>query len=105
MPVDKASVQALKNILSEIDILISTSLWPNTTAGAMCVPMPQNRTPRCLELTRIAMVLTDDILTQDGINHYRKMAYARKTHAGGRPRKQTELIQTDRNSPDAPASR
>jgi hypothetical protein len=26
--------------------------------------MPQNRTPRCLELTRAALALTDDILEQ-----------------------------------------
>jgi hypothetical protein len=82
MPVDKASVQALKNILTEID----------------------------LELTRAALALTDDIMKQTrmapavvlghkggsatsqrhGIEHYRKMAAARKTHAGGRPRKQAE---------------
>ena len=74
--------------------------------------MPQNRTPRCRELTKAALALTDDILEQararmapavmlghkggsttsqrHGIEHYRKMAAARKTHAGGRPRKQPE---------------
>jgi hypothetical protein len=97
MPVDKASLQALKNILTEIDLLVSTSPQP----------MPQNRTPRCLELTKAALALTDDILKQvrtapavvlghkggsttsqrHGVEHYRKMAAARKTHAGGRPRK------------------
>jgi hypothetical protein len=100
MPVDKASVQALKNILTEIDLLVSTSPQP----------MPQNRTPRCLELTRAALALTDDILKQTrmapavvlghkggsatskryGVEHYRKMAAARQKHAGGRPRKQAE---------------
>ncbi len=102
MPVDKASLQALKNILTEIDLLVSTSPQP----------MPQNRTPRCRELTKAALALTDDILEQararmapavmlghkggsttsqrHGIEHYRKMAAARKTHAGGRPRKQAE---------------
>jgi hypothetical protein len=100
MPVDKASLQALKNILTEIDLLVSTSPQP----------MPQNRTPRCLELTRAALALTDDIMKQThmtpavvlghkggsttskrhGVEHYRKMAAARKTHAGGRPRKQAE---------------
>ena len=100
MPVDKASLQALKNILTEIDLIVSTS--PQS--------MPQNRTPRCLELTRSALALVDDILKQTrmapavvlghkggsttsqrhGIEHYRKMAAARKVHGGGRPRKQTE---------------
>jgi len=54
MPVDKASLQALKNILTEIDLLVSTSPQP----------MPQNRTPRCLELTKAALALTDEILKQ-----------------------------------------
>jgi hypothetical protein len=100
MPVDKASVQALKNILTEIDLLVSTSP----------LPMPQNRTPRCLELTKAALALTDDIMKQTrmapavvlghkggsttskrhGVEHYRKMAAARQTHGGGRPRKQVE---------------
>jgi len=100
MPTDRASIQALKNILTEIDTLVSTSPQP----------MPQNRTPRCLELTRAALALADDILKQTrmtpavvlghkggsatsqrhGAEHYRKMAAARKVHAGGRPRKQAE---------------
>jgi len=100
MPVDKRSLEALKNILTEIDLLVSTSPQP----------MPQNRTPRCLELTKAALALTDDIMKQvrmapavmlghkggsttsqrHGIEHYRKMAAARKVHAGGRPRKQAE---------------
>lgn len=98
MPIDKASLQALENILTEIDLLISTSPQP----------MPQNRTPRCMELTKAALALMDDVLKQTrsapavvlghkggsttskryGVEHYRKMAAARKTHAGGRPRKQ-----------------
>jgi len=100
MPVDKSSLQALKNTLTEIDTLVSTRPQP----------MPQNHTPRCLELTRTALALMDDIMKQirtapavvlgrkggtttsqrHGIEHYRKMAAARKTHAGGRPRKQVE---------------
>jgi hypothetical protein len=100
MPVDRASLQALRNILTEIDSLVSTSPQP----------MPQNRTPRCLELTKAALALTDDIIKRTrmapavvlghkggsatskrhGVEHYRMMAAARKTHAGGRPRKHTE---------------
>ncbi|MGA2737693.1 MAG: hypothetical protein ABSG65_09605 [Bryobacteraceae bacterium] len=93
-------MQALKNILTEIDLLVSTSPQP----------MPQNRTPRCLELTKAALALVEDVLKQTrtapaailghkggsttakrhGAEHYRLMAAARKTHAGGRPRKQAE---------------
>lgn len=98
MPVDKRSLEALKNILTEIDLLISTSP----------APLPQNRSPRCLELTHAAIALTEDIIKQTrmtpavvlghkggsvtskrhGAEHYRMMAAARKVHAGGRPRKQ-----------------
>ena len=50
MAFDKTSVQALKNIVTEVDRLISTT-----------EPMPENRTPRCKELLRAAMALVDDI--------------------------------------------
>jgi hypothetical protein len=53
MPTDRASLQALKNILSETDLLISTT-----------DPMPENRTPRCRELLRAAIALADDLLKQ-----------------------------------------
>ncbi|HKS96746.1 MAG TPA: hypothetical protein VJV74_11540, partial [Terriglobia bacterium] len=51
MPTDRASLQALKNLLSETDLLISTT-----------DPLPENRTPRCRELLRAALALTDDLM-------------------------------------------
>jgi hypothetical protein len=53
MPSDRSSIQALKNIISEVDLLISTT-----------APMPENRTPRCRELLRTAAALADDLLRQ-----------------------------------------
>jgi len=47
---DRASIEALKNILSEIELLISTTTL-----------MPENRTPRCLELLKTASALADDL--------------------------------------------
>jgi len=94
---NQASIEALKNLISETDLIIST-----TTS------LPENRTPRCRELLAAALALADDLKNQGrtkpaailgrkggsatsrrhGIEHYRMMAASRKTHAGGRPRKQ-----------------
>jgi hypothetical protein len=99
MPTDRSSLQALKNMLEEIDLLISTT-----------VPLPENRTPRCLELLRTSQALTADLVKQArmpaasamghiggsatasryGSEHFRALAGKRKVRAGGRPRKQTE---------------
>ena len=95
MPSDRASIQALKNIISEVDLLISTT-----------EPLPQKRTPRCRELLRAALSLADDLLNQSkltpaaimgrkggavmaqrGPDYFRQLAAKRKTRAGGRPRK------------------
>jgi|ERR1039458_2799244 hypothetical protein len=95
MPSDRASLQALKNLLSETNILISTT-----------EPLPENRTSRCLELLRAALALADDLLKQSGrpaaaimghkggsvtakrgSEYFRQLAAKRKTQAGGRPRK------------------
>lgn len=96
MPSDRKSLEALQSVLSEIELLIATT-----------DPLPENRTPCCLDLLRTAQALTDDLLKQQrmpaavvmghkggkatskrhGAEHYRAMAAARKTHAGGRPRK------------------
>ena len=71
---------------------------------------PQNRTAHCRENLRAALALADDLLKQQrmtpaavlghiggsvtsrklGVEHYRKMAAARKTRGGGRPRKEAE---------------
>jgi hypothetical protein len=51
MTADRASLNALKNMISEVELLISTT-----------EPMPENRTARSLELLRAAKALTDDLL-------------------------------------------
>src|ERR1039457_2396883 len=99
MPSDRASLQALKNLLTETDLLIST-----------IAPLPENRTPRALELLRAALALTDDLLKQTGetaaaimghkggsstlaklgSDHFRQLAARRKTRAGGRPRTKSQ---------------
>lgn len=92
---DPTEPQALKNILSEVDLILSTT-----------IPLPENRTARCQELLAAAMALADDLAKQQGASaavlghkggsatarrhgskHYRQMAAMRKTHGGGRPRK------------------
>jgi hypothetical protein len=95
---NQATIQALKNMLSETDLILSTT-----------TPFPENRTPRCRELLSAALALADDLLKQGnvapavalghkggsttsrrhGAEHYRQMAAARKVHAGGRPRKES----------------
>jgi hypothetical protein len=92
----RTQLQALKNLLSETDLILSTT-----------TPLPENRTPRCRELLTAALALADDLLKQDrikpaavlghkggsttsrrhGPEHYRQMAAMRKTRSGGRPRK------------------
>src|ERR1017187_2475747 len=96
---NRASLEALKNMLSETDLLLSTT-----------TPLPENRTPRCRELLSDALALADDLLKQGqvapavamghkggsttarrhGAEHYRMMSAARKTHSGGRPRKEAK---------------
>jgi hypothetical protein len=55
MQPDLDSLQALKNMIEQIDLLISTT-----------VPLPENRTPRCQELLRAATAITEDLLAQTG---------------------------------------
>lgn len=55
MQLDRESIQALKNIIEQIELLISTT-----------VPLPENRTLRCQELLRAALALTDDLLIESG---------------------------------------
>ena len=96
MPTGRASLQALKNLLTETNLLISTT-----------EPLPENRTPRTLELLRASLALTDDLLKQTGKpaaaimghkggtataatrgpEYFRQLAGMRKTRAGGRPKK------------------
>src|SRR5437868_806001 len=97
MPSDRNSIQALKNLISETDLILSTT-----------DPLPENRTPRCRELLRAALALTDDLLQSAkgsspaavlgskggsatarklGADHFRQLAAKRKTRSDGRPRK------------------
>jgi uncharacterized protein (DUF2252 family) len=90
------SIEALKNMLSEVDLILSTT-----------EALPRNRTPRCRELLGAALALPDHLAKQQqgssaaalgskggsttaqrhGAEHYRMMAAARQTHGGGRPPK------------------
>ena len=58
MPFDRASVEALQNMIAEIETIISTT-----------EPMPENRTERCLELLRAAKALTADLARQPSRTH------------------------------------
>jgi len=46
MPTDRTSIEALLNMLAQIETLISTT-----------TPMPENRSARCLELLKAAKAL------------------------------------------------
>jgi hypothetical protein len=99
MPSDRSSLIALRDLIADTDLTLET------------IPdLPQNRTAHCRENLRAALALADDLIKQrrknaaevlghkggavtakrHGAEHYRKMAEARKTHGGGRPRKQAE---------------
>ncbi|MGO9096990.1 MAG: hypothetical protein ACLQGV_17425 [Bryobacteraceae bacterium] len=98
MPSDRSSLLALRDLIADTDLTLET------------IPeLPQNRTAHCRENLRAALALAEDLIKQQrmtpaavlghkggsttsrrlGPEHYRKMAAARKTRAGGRPRKQS----------------
>jgi hypothetical protein len=99
MPTDRASLITLRDLIADTDLTLETI--PN---------LPQNRTAHCRENLQAALALADDLLKQQrmtaaavlgrkggsstarklGVDHYRRMAAARKTHGGGRPRKQVD---------------
>jgi hypothetical protein len=93
----RKELAALKNLLSEADLILSTT------------ELPQGRAVRCREILRSAVALTDDLLKQAkmpaaavlgakggsqtakrGSDYFRQLAAKRKTRAGGRPRKEAE---------------
>ena len=97
MASNRTELTALKKLLSETDLILSTT------------ELPQNSTSRSRELLRTALALTDDLISQAklpaaavlgrkggtvtakrGSAYFRKLAARRKTHGGGRPRKDTE---------------
>ena len=96
MPVDRDSLQAVKNLISQAELAL----------GTKPLSIPASR-----ENLRAASAITDDLIKQAesktspaatlghkggsvtsqryGPEHYRQMAAKRKTRAGGRPKKQT----------------
>jgi hypothetical protein len=97
-PSGATELRALKNLISEVDLILSTTA------------LPQNRTARSRELLRAAVALTEDLIRQTttskaaallgskggsttakrGSEYFRQLAAKRKTRAGGRPRKKTQ---------------
>jgi hypothetical protein len=88
----------LKRLIAEADLILATT-----------PPLPENRTARCRELLGTALALADDLLKQTklpaaailgkkggsvtakrGSDYFRKLAARRKTHGGGRPRKESD---------------
>jgi hypothetical protein len=53
MPTDRSSLYALKNLISEVDLILETA--PD---------LPQNRTARSRELLSVAISLADDLISQ-----------------------------------------
>jgi len=97
MASNRKELATLKNLLSEADLILSTT------------KLPENRTARCRELLRSALALTDDLLNsaklpaaavlgrkggtetaKRGSDYFRQLAAKRKTLGGGRPRKEVE---------------
>ena len=99
MASDRSSLLALRNLIADTDLILETT--PD---------LPQNRTACCRENLRAALALADDLIKQQrmtaaavlghkggtttsrklGTEHYRRMAAARKTRGGGRPRKEVK---------------
>jgi hypothetical protein len=97
MASNRTELQSLKRLIAEADLILSTTA------------LPENRTAKCREFLRAALALTDDLISQAklpaaailgrkggsvtakrGSAYFRKLAARRKTHGGGRPRKESE---------------
>lgn len=96
MASNKNQLATLKRLLTETDLILSTT------------PLPENRTARCQELLSTAIALTDDLIQQAktpavvlgrkggkitakrGSEYFRKLAAKRKTFGGGRPPKESK---------------
>jgi hypothetical protein len=93
----KTELTTLKNLLTEADLILSTT------------DLPEGRAMRCRELLRSALALTGDMMSsakmpaaaalgrkggsqtaKRGSEYFRQLAAKRKTRAGGRPRKEAE---------------
>jgi hypothetical protein len=100
MPSNHTELATLKRLLTQADRILASA-----------PELPQNRTTACREVLSAALALTDDLVKQSssatsaailgrkggsttslrhGVEHYRAMAAKRKTHGGGRPRKESE---------------
>jgi hypothetical protein len=91
---NRTDLRALRNMIDEAHLLLATT------------ELPEGRLKRARELLGTALKLTDHLLSESpavtlgklggqkiaerGPDYFRKLAAKRKTHAGGRPRKQTE---------------
>jgi hypothetical protein len=87
----KTDLRALRNLISEAELILSTTV------------LPEGRSQRARELLKAAVSLTDDLLSvkpaavlgakggkitaKRGPEYFAKIAAMRKTRAGGRPRK------------------
>ena len=91
----KTELATLKNLLEQAEHILETA-----------PALPENRTAACREILASALAITDDLLKQAktpsavalgrkggsviakrGSDYFRKLAARRKTHGGGRPRK------------------
>jgi hypothetical protein len=100
MPSNRTELAALKRLLTQADRILASA-----------PELPENRTTSCREVLSAALALTDDLIKEStpatsaailgrkggsttakrhGAEHYRQMAAKRKTHGGGRPRKESE---------------
>ncbi|MFZ0912222.1 MAG: hypothetical protein WBQ76_16285 [Candidatus Korobacteraceae bacterium] len=96
MASNRKELTALKNLISETDLILATT------------KLPENRTARCRELLSAATAIADDLLAQakmpaaaalgqkggsvtarKGSDYFRKLAARRKHHRGGRPPKES----------------
>jgi len=92
MAKSKSDLRALRNLISEAHLILSTTT------------LPESRSQRAHELLRSAVALADDLLmirpaaalgkrggmktAERGPEYFKRIAAMRKTRAGGRPRKQ-----------------
>jgi hypothetical protein len=90
MPKPKTDLHALRNLISEADLILSTTA------------LPEGRAERCRELLKAAVAMADHLFNtppaaalgkkgglktaQRGPEYFRQIAGMRKTRAGGRPR-------------------
>lgn len=90
----KTDLRALRNLISEAELILSTTT------------LPEGPAERCRELLKAAVALADHLLSvppaatlgrqgglktaKRGPEYFRKIAAMRRTRKGGRPRKESE---------------